>query len=329
VRRSRDNNRKDEVGVQNQNPIYELRYKGTNMRFVDRLVVSRAEDSLCIKCPAKVNLFLKVLGKRSDGYHEVQNVMQTVTLFDELYVRRERSGLSLICSNEVLAEEAEKNLAYRAAELFFGQGHAHGGVRLELTKNIPIAAGLGGGSSDAACCLLALNELFASGLSPEELRLLAAELGSDVPFFVEGGTALCTGKGEVVTQLPPAPHFAGIVASPGDSMKTGEMYGRLTPEDFQGPEAEEMLGSIRSGRLENVCSALFNTFEKVALRAMPEIAALKKRLEDVGSVGSLLCGSGPTVFGVFPGLEQTERALGQLTIKRENQPSFSAAVSAF
>ena len=299
------------------------------MRFVDRLILSRTEASVRIRCPAKVNLFLRVVGKRSDGYHEVQNVMQTVTLFDALRVEKERSGVRLTCSQRELAGKPEENLAFRAADLFLSRGYGRGGVHLELGKNIPVAAGLGGGSSDGACCLLAFNELFGSGLTAEALRSLGAELGSDVPFFVEGGTALCTGRGEIVRQLRDAPRFAGILAAPDRRLSTAELYGSLSREDFGGPEVDVMLGAIEEGDLKGVCSALFNSFDRAAFEKAPELGELRKQLEDAGSMGTVLCGSGPTLLGIFPGVEQAEAGVQRVRQEEGGRTRFVAVISTF
>lgn len=299
------------------------------MRFVDRLVLSGTNEMIRVKCPAKVNLFLKVLGKRSDEYHEVQNVMQTVSLFDELTVRKQKAGISLESSGETVEGSAEENLAFKAAALFFERGRGKGGVHLELKKNIPVAAGLGGGSSNAACCLLALNELLGSGLSPDDLRSLAAELGSDVPFFIEGGTALCTGRGEDVNPLRAAPRFGGILVAPDVRFKTSEMYSLLSAEDSQGPDVNEMLRSIESGELSSLCSALFNSFEGVALHKAPELPTLKKMLEKLGSLRVILCGSGPSLLGVFPTLAQAEAALQRLRLAKGPKTRFTGVISSF
>jgi len=298
------------------------------MRFIDRLILSRTEESIHLRCPAKANLFLKVVGKRTDGYHEVQNVMQTVTLFDELKLHKKSSGIVLTCSQNELAASPEQNLVFKAAELFFKKGCATGGAHLDLKKNIPVAAGLGGGSSDAACCLLALNELFGSELSPDSLRSMAAELGSDVPFFVEGGTALCTGRGDVVKKLRDAPPFVGILVSPGSPLKTSEMYASLTSEDFRGPDVEEILRPIKEGDLRRVCSSLFNAFERVAFQKLPELQRLKRELDELGSMGTVLCGSGPTILAIFPRFSQAASAVKQLRQHLEHG-GFIALVGVF
>jgi len=303
--------------------------KPEDRKSLDRLILSKTGDSIRVRCPAKVNLFLKVLGKRSDGYHEVQNVMQTVSLFDELSVRRQKEGVTLSCSGETIDGAAEENLVVRAANLFFRRGYARPGVHLELKKNIPVAAGLGGGSSDAACCLLALNQLFSAGLSNDTLREMAAELGSDVPFLIEGGTALCTGRGEVVEALPAAPPLGGILAAPDVRFKTSEMYSRLSEEDSHGPDVSEMLSSIASGEPCSLFSALFNTFERVAFQKAPELATLKSTLEKLGSQRAILCGSGPTLLGIFPTLAQAEAALQRLRLAVGAKTRFTAVVSSF
>jgi len=293
------------------------------------LVLSRSDVMIRVRCPAKVNLFLKVLGRRSDAYHEVQNVMQTIRLFDELTLRKQGTGVTLECLRETVEGSTEENLAFKAADLFLRKGHGTGGVHLELKKNIPIAAGLGGGSSDAASCLMALNELFRVGLSDDDLRSTAAELGSDVPFFVEGGTALCTGRGELVKPLPAAPRFGGILIAPDVRFKTSEMYGLLSAEDSQGPDVDVMLHSIESGELSSVCSSLFNSFERVAFQKAPELAHLKSMLERLGSLGVILCGSGPTLLGIFPSVAQAEAALQRFRLATGPKTRFAAVVSTF
>jgi 4-diphosphocytidyl-2-C-methyl-D-erythritol kinase len=303
--------------------------KPETCKSLDRLILSKTHDSIRVRCPAKVNLFLKVLGKRSDGYHDVQNVMQTLTLFDELSVRKQKEGVTLSCSGERIDGDAEENLVVRAANLFFRRGYGRPGVHLELKKNIPVAAGLGGGSSDAACCLLALNDLLATGLSNDTLREMAAELGSDVPFFIEGGTALCTGRGEVVKPLPAAPRLAGILASPDVCFKTSEMYSLLSAEDSHGPDVSEMLSSIASGDVSSLCSALFNSFERVAFQKAPELAALKSTLEKLGSTRVILCGSGPTLLGIFPTLAQAEAALQRFRLAAGPKTRFACCITSF
>lgn len=303
--------------------------KPEDRKSLDRLVLNKTHDSIRVRCPAKVNLFLKVLGKRSDGYHDVQNVMQAVSLFDELSVRKQEKRVTLSCSGAAIDVAAEENLVVRAANLFFRRGYTRPGVHLELKKNIPVAAGLGGGSSDAACCLLALNELFSAGLSNDTLREMAAELGSDVPFFIEGATALCTGRGEVVKPLPAAPRFGGILAAPEVHFKTSEMYSLLSAEDSQGPDVSEMLRSIASGEQSSLCSALFNSFERVAFHKAPELAPLKGVLEKLGSRRVILCGSGPTLLAIFRSTAQAEAALQRLRSAAGPKTRFAAVVSSF
>jgi 4-diphosphocytidyl-2-C-methyl-D-erythritol kinase len=300
-----------------------------SVRYVDQLILSRMRESIRIRCPAKVNLFLRVLGKREDGYHEVENVMQTVTLFDELRIRKQTVGVKLTCSDSELGEHPEDNLAFQAAELFLDSGYGSNGVHLELWKKIPIAAGLGGGSSDGACCLLALNELFGSDLSAETLRCLAAKLGSDAPFFIEGGTALCTGRGEIIQPLRGSPRFTAILVTPDRHLRASEVYESLGPSDFAGPEADVMLRAMEEGNLERVCSALFNGLEGAVLRKAPELAPLKRSLEEGGSMGTVVSGSGPTIVGIFAYKENAEVALGRLRASPPPEIGHPALVTTF
>jgi 4-diphosphocytidyl-2-C-methyl-D-erythritol kinase len=299
------------------------------MRFIDRLVLAGTDEMIRVKCPAKVNLFLKVLGKRGDGFHEVQNVMQTITLFDQLTLRKQREGVTLVCSGQDVEGREEENLAFKAAELFLSRGHGMGGVHLDLNKSIPVAAGLGGGSSDAACCLLALNEIFGSRLSPDDLRSLGADLGSDVPFFIEGGTALCTGRGEVVKPLRAAPRFAGILVAPEVCFKTCEMYALLSPADSEGPDVDVMLRATEFGELSSISSVFFNSFRRVAFQKAPELAPLESMLEKLGSLRVILCGSGPSLLGVFASVAQAEAALQRLRLAKGPKTRLAAVISSF
>ena len=296
------------------------------MRFVDQLTTAGTTGEVQIRCPAKVNLFLKVTRKRSDGYHEVQNVMQAVTLFDVLRVRKRKAGVVLKHSGREIPGSAEENLVFRAADLFLRRGHGAGGVEMELRKMIPVGAGLGGGSSDGACCLLALNELFGSGLMASELKLLASELGSDCPFFIEGGTAVCTGRGDVVRPLRVSARFGGILVTPEARVETAAMYSLLEAKDLEGPDVGEMIRSLESGEIEGVYSGLHNSFERVAFRSLPELRELKRGLEEAGAGAVILCGSGPTLLGFFPGGDEAESALGKLTGREGPKVRLAAAV---
>lgn len=245
------------------------------------------------KAYAKVNLTLAVGEKRPDGYHEVVSVMQRVSLCDTLTVEQTREGITLTCSDPTLPS-GEENLAHRAASLFFRETGIAGGAALTLEKRIPSQAGLGGGSSDAASALLALRKLYAPALSDTELETMAAALGSDVPFFINGGTQLATGRGEVLSPLPPLTDGWFVIVKPTESFSTPAMYRRL---DNLPPACTPPLPPLQGG-LPALASGLFNRFE-AAIPAGSAVWDIKARLAAYGALASLLSGSGSAVFGLF------------------------------
>lgn len=245
------------------------------------------------KAYAKVNLTLAVGEKRLDGYHEVVSVMQRVSLCDTLTAEQTREGITLTCSDPALPS-GEENLAHRAASLFFRETGIAGGAALTLEKRIPSQAGLGGGSSDAASALLALRKLYAPALPDTELETMAAALGSDVPFFIRGGTQLATGRGEVLSPLPPLTDGWFVIVKPTESFSTPAMYRRL---DNLPPACTPPLPPLQGG-LPALASGLFNRFE-AAIPAGSAVWDIKARLAAYGALASLLSGSGSAVFGLF------------------------------
>ena len=245
------------------------------------------------KAYAKVNLTLAVGEKRPDGYHEVVSVMQRVSLHDTLTAEQTREGITLTCSDPALPS-GEENLAHRAASLFFRETGIAGGAALTLEKRIPSQAGLGGGSSDAASALLALRKLYAPALPDTELETMAAALGSDVPFFIRGGTQLATGRGEVLSPLPPLTDGWFVIVKPTESFSTPAMYRRL---DELPPACTPPLPPLQGG-LPALAAGLFNRFE-AAIPAGSAVWDIKARLAAYGALASLLSGSGSAVFGLF------------------------------
>ena len=245
------------------------------------------------KAYAKVNLTLAVEEKRLDGYHEVVSVMQRVSLCDTLTAEQTREGITLTCSDPALPS-GEENLAHRAASLFFRETGIAGGAALTLEKRIPSQAGLGGGSSDAASALLALRKLYAPALPDTELETMAAALGSDVPFFIRGGTQLATGRGEVLSPLPPLTDGWFVIVKPTESFSTPSMYRRL---DNLPPACTPPIPPLQGG-LPALAAGLFNRFE-AAIPAGSAVWDIKARLAAYGALASLLSGSGSAVFGLF------------------------------
>ncbi|MEK5059918.1 4-(cytidine 5'-diphospho)-2-C-methyl-D-erythritol kinase [Paenibacillus shunpengii] len=251
------------------------------------------------KAPAKINLMLDVLHKRSDGYHEVEMIMTMVDLADRIEMSEIKRDTIMISSQAGYIPLDEKNLAFQAAKLVKERYDVKKGVYIHLDKKIPVAAGLAGGSSDAAATLRGLNKLWGLGISDEELRLLGAELGSDVPFCITGGTALATGRGEQLHQLPNPPQCWVVLAKPPINVSTAEVYGRVRSDQIQKhPSAKRMEDAIRNQSFAGVCKELGNVLEDVTVKLHPEVGQLKEAMLKLGADGVLMSGSGPTVFGL-------------------------------
>ncbi|SFJ87564.1 4-diphosphocytidyl-2-C-methyl-D-erythritol kinase [Paenibacillus sp. UNC496MF] len=251
------------------------------------------------KAPAKINLLLDVLRKREDGFHEVEMIMTMVDLADRLEMEELHSDSIIISSQAGYIPLDEKNLAFQAARLIKDRYNVRKGVYIHLDKNIPVAAGLAGGSSDAAATLRGLNRLWELGISEEELCMLGAELGSDVPFCVTGGTAIARGRGEKLERIDNPPQCWVILAKPPINVSTADVYGKLRASELKHhPSTKDMLEAIASGSFADVCAHLGNVLEDVTLKLHPEVLQLKDIMQRLGADGVLMSGSGPTVFGL-------------------------------
>jgi len=261
---------------------------------------------------AKINLTLDVLGKRADGYHDVAMVMQSISLADRV-VLSGAEHISMDCSDPSLPVDS-KNLAYKAAELILaGTGL---GVHIALEKLIPIEAGLAGGSSDAAAVLRGVNKLYNLNKSREELLALALQLGADVSFCLEGGTALAEGIGEKLTNLPSPPKLWLVLIKPSFGVSTASIYKALRVDKLRKhPDTQAMLSAIKSGNRQQVVANLSNVLEEVTLTFKPEISETKSELLRLGAENVLMSGSGPTVFGVFPSEEDALSAAEKISSK--------------
>lgn len=252
--------------------------------------------------PAKINLFLKITGRRQDGYHLLSTWMQKLTLADEITLSPCLTGIEFSCTEDNLPKD-ENNLAYKAAILFYEKTGIKSGVKIKLVKKIPIAAGLGGGSSDAAAVLTGLNRLFSAALSESELMELALALGADVPFFVSGlNAAIATGIGEKLTQTDPLQNCLVVLVNPGFPVPTKWVY--ETFDSMQPVNLALTSGNnpyILGPKIDRVAFAkmLFNDLERVTISRYPEISKIKNELLSAGADGVLMSGSGPTVFGIF------------------------------
>lgn len=268
-----------------------------------------------ISAPAKINLFLNVLGKRDDGYHNLETILQKIGLSDTIILKEIKSGIRISCLQEEIPTD-EENLAYRAASLLLDYTQVKKGVEIEIIKRIPVAAGLGGGSSDAASSLKGLNRLWQLGLSEGVLSRLAAQLGADVPFFLTSGqAALGRGRGDELVELKPLPQMWLVLAVPEIKVSTAWVYKNLetfglTKADLKG---KIILSAIQRGELAGIGGGLFNSLEAVTIAHYPIIAQIKQELVNFGARGALMSGSGPSVFGIFPSQREAEMAINRLS----------------
>lgn len=251
------------------------------------------------KAPAKINLSLDVLYKRQDGYHEVEMVMTMVDLADRIEMQELPRDTIIISSQAGYIPLDEKNLAFQAAKLIKERYDVKRGVYIHLDKKIPVAAGLAGGSSDAAATLRGLNKLWGLNISADELKRLGAELGSDVPFCVAGGTAIARGRGEKLETIETPPQCWVVLAKPPINVSTSEIYGKLNVKEIgRHPQTEMLVQAIKEKNFERLCSSLDNVLEEVTMALYPEVRQLKEVMLKLGADGALMSGSGPTVFGL-------------------------------
>ena len=268
---------------------------------------------LTLGANAKINLTLDVLYKRADGFHQVEMVMQAIELADILNLEEKSSSDISITSNMVHLPCDHRNLAYQAAMLIKNTCQVKRGVHIFLEKNIPMSAGLAGGSTDAAGVLLGLNRLWKLGLSLEELEGLGARLGSDVPFCLRGGTALATVRGELLESLSPLPTCYVVLAKPRIGVSTAWVYGRYRDNGLLNhPETAGVKSALQQGDLSGVVSRLSNVLESVTMSEYPQIKRLKERMIQYGAMASLMSGSGPTVFGLVADKGKAEEIADKL-----------------
>lgn len=263
-----------------------------------------------IKAYAKINLGLDVIGKRDDGYHEVRMIMQTIDLFDVLTVEKNESGITITTNRDDLSV-GDDNLIHKAAKLIMDECGVTGGIKVHLEKNIPVAAGLAGGSTDAAATLIAVNEMFGLGLSTEDLMKLGVKIGADVPYCIMGGTALSEGIGEILTPLSPCPEWPVLIAKPPVSVSTAHVYRSYRPENVDHPDIDAIADAIRNGDLNKVADSMKNVLESVTASEIPDIGCIKSIMNSEGG-HSLMSGSGPTVFGLFDSPDAIKRAYERL-----------------
>lgn len=270
-------------------------------------------EEITLKAMAKINLGLDVIRRREDGYHEVRMIMQTVNLYDELTFRKQQGDRVRLTTNLRSLPTDGHNLIVKTVELLRKEFGIREGLSVHLKKKIPVAAGMAGGSTDAAAAFAGMNELFGLGLTLEELQKRAVSVGADVPYCLQGGTALSEGIGEILTALPPAPRCSVIIAKPPIHVSTRFVYENLHLDSLeQHPDIDGILDSIRVGNIRGVAERLENVLETVTQKEYPVIGQIKQFLVQRGALGALMSGSGPTVFALYDRNDLAARAYEEL-----------------
>ncbi|HHY04896.1 MAG TPA: 4-(cytidine 5'-diphospho)-2-C-methyl-D-erythritol kinase [Thermoanaerobacterales bacterium] len=274
-------------------------------------------NKICMDARAKINLTLDVLYKRPDNYHEVEMIMQSIALKDELILELIPKRDIELESNVPWLMANEDNLAFKAAKLMLDKYKLDAGLKIKLKKNIPIAAGLAGGSTDAAAVILGINELFDLKRPKKELMASGKTLGADVPFCIQGGTAIARGIGEKIIPLKPLSDIALVLVKPPYSISTKEVYSRLDVKNIKNrPSTMEMVKNIQNQDLDSISKGLCNVLEQVTLRMYPELEEIRNELLNLGALGSLMSGSGPTVFGIFETKQDAKKAAKKLSFEQ-------------
>ena len=253
-----------------------------------------------LRAMAKINLGLDIIGKREDGYHEVRMIMQTIRMYDVLEIRKKTSpGISLSTNLPYIPCD-ERNLVYKAAKILMDEFHVEEGLSMKLTKSVPVAAGMAGGSSDAAAAFVGVNRLFHLSLSQEELMKRAVQVGADVPYCVMRGTALAEGIGEKLTRLPDLPGCYILIGKPGINVSTRTAYENLDLNEIRRrPDIDGMICDIKNKDLYSMTGKMENVFEPGIMAKYPVIREIRDLMEKQGALKAMMSGSGPTVFGIF------------------------------
>lgn len=280
-----------------------------------------------LRALAKINLGLDVLGKREDGYHEVRMIMQTIQMYDVLEIRKSDTPGIALTTNLPYIPTDDKNLVYQAAKLLMDEFHIREGISVNLEKFIPVAAGMAGGSSDAAAAFVGVNRLFNLGLSEEELMKRAVRVGADVPYCIMRGTALAEGIGEKLTRLPLLPHCYVLVGKPGVNVSTRIAYENLNLRGIsRHPDIDGMIEDINRGDLYAMVSKMENVFEPGIMGKYPVIQEIRDLMEAEGALKAMMSGSGPTVFGIFDNEEKMTAAAAVLRESRLAKTVFATEI---
>jgi 4-diphosphocytidyl-2-C-methyl-D-erythritol kinase len=263
-------------------------------------------NKIKINSYSKINLTLNILSRRDDGYHEIETIMQSINLADQVIITEEKEGIKIKCNHPEVPVNAN-SLAYRSAEKIINRYGIKKGVKIEIEKKIPLASGLAGGSANSATILIGINKLFSLNLSNEDLRGIGEELGMDVPFFIQNGTALAYQRGEKLTPLSSInPPLWMIILNPGFNISTNWAYNNLDLDSIKREKnnTKAMLKALKEGKSQEIAKNLFNSFESLIIKKYPEVGRIKNRLIEEGVLGALMSGSGPTVFGITQNKEE-------------------------
>jgi 4-diphosphocytidyl-2-C-methyl-D-erythritol kinase len=268
------------------------------------------------KARAKINLSLDVTGKRPDGYHIVKMIMQSIDLHDNVFIEVADGGIE-VTSDCYWLPSGSENIAYKAAKIMFDRFGINKGIKIRIEKRIPVAAGLAGGSTDAAAVLKGINQLFKLDIDESELMIIGKQIGADVPYCIKGGTMLAEGIGEILTELAPLPEVYLVLVKPKIGVSTAWVYKNLNiNQELDRPDTEVLITAIKNNRLDVLAKDMKNVLETVTISKYKVIQEIKTKLLELGALGSMMSGSGPTVFGIFDSLDSAQYALDRIKTDR-------------
>lgn len=277
-------------------------------------------DIIKMKAYAKVNLSLDITGKRSNGYHEVEMIMQQITLYDEVTISKKEKGIT-ISTDCVFVPSNHKNIAYKIAEDVMNRYKITSGIHIDIKKIIPVAAGLAGGSADAAAVIEGLNDLFELQMTKEEMQAIAVKHGADIPFCIEGGAAVARGIGEDLEVIPSLKKTWLVLCKPSIGVSTKEVYGQLQLDAIKRhPDTPALIEAMTRNDYRFIAKEMYNVLEEVTSRNYPVIHTIEKKMREYGAMGTMMSGSGPTVFGIFKNYKSALNA--KKNLKRRNKQVF-------
>lgn len=270
-------------------------------------------DSVNLKAYAKVNLSLDILGKRPNGYHEVEMIMQQITLCDELTIKKKESGISIHTDCYFIPNNS-KNIGYKIARDVMAIYDIKSGIHIEIQKNIPVAAGLAGGSADAAAVIIGMNRLFDLKMSKDEMKIIAVKHGADIPFCIEGGAAVARGIGEELEVIPSLKNVHMVLVKPSIGVSTQEIYRSLKIDQIKNhPDTNLLIEAMTCNDFRTVSNNMYNVLEEVTSQKYSIIKKIENKMIEYGAIGTMMSGSGPTVFGIFKNHKKAESAYKNLS----------------